>query len=51
MFDHPINRFELITKTVVQTKKIHWNLTPPLLYEEIIKRNEAIIAEDGPLVV
>jgi phosphoenolpyruvate carboxykinase (ATP) len=51
MFDDPNARFELITKTVVQTKKIHWNLTPPLLYEEVIKRGEAVVAENGPLVI
>ena len=51
MFDHPGSRFELITKTTVQARKIHWNLTPPLLYEEIIQRREAMMAESGPLVV
>ncbi len=44
-------RFELITKTEVQAKKIYWNLTPPLLYEEIIQRREALLAESGPVVV
>lgn len=51
MFDHPGSQFELITKTTVQARKIHWNLTPPLLYEEIIQRREAMMAESGPLVV
>jgi len=51
MFDNPNTRFELITKTIVETKKIHWNLTPPLLYEEVIKRGEAMLAENGPLVI
>ena len=51
MFENPNTRFELITKTVVQTKKIHWNLTPALLYEEVIKRGEAMLAENGPLVI
>jgi len=51
MFDNPNTRFELVTKTVVQTKKIHWNLTPPLLYEEVVKRGEAMIAEKGALVI
>jgi phosphoenolpyruvate carboxykinase (ATP) len=45
------SRFELVTKTGVQAKKIRWNLTPPLLYEEVIKRGEAMIAERGPLVI
>jgi phosphoenolpyruvate carboxykinase (ATP) len=51
MFDNLNARFDLVTKTVVLTKKIHWNLTPPLLYEEVVKRGEAMIAEKGPLVI
>ena len=51
MSDNPNTRFELVTKTVVQTKKTHWNLTPPLLYEEVVKRGEAMIAEKGALVI
>ena len=45
------NRIELNTTTVIQAKKIHRNLTPPLLYEEIIKRDEAMIADEGPIVI
>ncbi len=51
MFDNLSSRFELVTKTVIQTKKIHWNLTPALLYEEVIRRGEAMTAEKGPLVI
>jgi len=51
MFDTPNTRIELITKTVIQAKKIHWNLTPPFLYEEIVKRGEALIADKGSIVV
>ena len=43
--------FELITRTTVKAKNICWNLTPPLLYEEIIRRGEAMLAENGPIVV
>lgn len=43
--------FELVTKTKVPSKKTHWNLTPPLLYEEVIKHQEAMMAEFGPLVI
>jgi phosphoenolpyruvate carboxykinase (ATP) len=49
--DYPGSRFELITKTPIQARKIHWNLTPALLYEEVIQRREAMMAENGPLVV
>ena len=51
MFDNLNSRFELVTKTVIQTKKIYRNLTPPLLYEEVIRRGEALTAENGPLVI
>ncbi|PKN87605.1 MAG: phosphoenolpyruvate carboxykinase (ATP) [Chloroflexi bacterium HGW-Chloroflexi-8] len=44
-------KFEIVSRTGVQAKKIHWNLTPPLLYEEVIRRGEAMIAENGPLVI
>ncbi len=49
--DNLYNRIELNATTVIQAKKIHWNLTPPLLYEEIVKRSEAMIAEKGPIVI
>ena len=51
MFDNLNSRFELVTKTVVQTKKIYRQLTPALLYEEVIRRAEAMVAEEGPLVI
>jgi phosphoenolpyruvate carboxykinase (ATP) len=51
MFDNLNSRFELVTKTVVQTKKIYRQLTPALLYEEVIRRGEAMVAENGPLVI
>jgi phosphoenolpyruvate carboxykinase (ATP) len=51
MFDHPGTRFDLVTKTTVKAKKIYWNLTPPLLYEEIIHRREAMMTDGGALVV
>lgn len=43
--------FELVTKTQVTTKKTHWNLKPPLLYEQVIQHREAMMAEFGPLVI
>jgi phosphoenolpyruvate carboxykinase (ATP) len=51
MFDNLNSRFELVTKTVVQTKKIYRQLTPALLYEEVVRRGEAMVAEGGPLVI
>jgi phosphoenolpyruvate carboxykinase (ATP) len=32
-------------------KNIYWNLSTPALYEQALKRNEAILAHLGPLVV
>jgi phosphoenolpyruvate carboxykinase (ATP) len=45
------SRIELDGINAIDPKKIHWNLTPPLLYEEIVKRSEAMIAERGPIVI
>ncbi|HEX2442717.1 MAG TPA: phosphoenolpyruvate carboxykinase [Vicinamibacterales bacterium] len=30
--------------------RVHWNLSVPALYEEAVRRREALIAEGGPLV-
>ncbi|MHC1739765.1 MAG: phosphoenolpyruvate carboxykinase (ATP) [Anaerolineaceae bacterium] len=51
MLDNPNSRFEVDARTVIQPKKIYRNLTPPLLYEEVIRRGEALVAENGPLVI
>jgi phosphoenolpyruvate carboxykinase (ATP) len=51
MFDRQGTRFDLVTRTTVQAKKIYWNLTPPLLYEEVIQRREAMMTDGGSLVV
>ena len=34
-------RFELGSKSGSMPKKTYWNLTPPLLYEEVIKRGRS----------
>ena len=51
MFNSYNTRLELVTRTIIQTKKIYRNLTPPLLYEEVIRRGEALTAINGPLVI
>ncbi len=51
MLDQAGPQFELITKIMLHAKKVHRNLTPPLLYEEVIQRREAMMAEGGPLVI
>src|SRR5262249_46286590 len=35
---------------IVRSGRVHWNLSPAVLYEIAIRRNEAILAADGPLV-
>ena len=32
------------------TGQVHWNLTAPLLYEHALRRDEGVVAADGPLV-
>src|SRR5665213_737298 len=34
----------------IQTNRIRWNLPAAVLYEEAVRRQEAFIAADGPLV-
>lgn len=35
---------------IVRTGRVHWNLSPAVLYEEAIRRGEASLAAEGPLV-
>src|SRR5262249_9468558 len=35
---------------IVRSGRVHWNLSPAVLYEIAIQRNEAILASEGPLV-
>jgi phosphoenolpyruvate carboxykinase (ATP) len=51
MMDNSYAEIELVPRFVIQSKKTHWNLTPPLLYEEIVKRGEAMISEKGSIVI
>jgi phosphoenolpyruvate carboxykinase (ATP) len=36
---------------IVDAASVNWNLSTPALYEEIVRRREGLIAEDGPIVV
>lgn len=51
MPEFPTHGIDLGNHSVLLGKRVYWNLTPPLLYEEIVKRGEALIADNGPLVV
>ena len=35
---------------IVRSGRVHWNLSPAVLYEIALRRREAILASDGPLV-
>src|SRR5262245_55443891 len=35
---------------IVRSGRVHWNLSPAVLYEAAIRGNEAILASEGPLV-
>jgi len=35
---------------IVRSGRVHWNLSPAALYEEAVRRGEATIAAEGPLV-
>ncbi len=35
---------------IMRTGRVHWNLSPAVLYEEALRRGEASLAADGPLV-
>jgi phosphoenolpyruvate carboxykinase (ATP) len=35
---------------IVRSGRVHWNLSPAALYEEAIRRGEAMLAAEGPLV-
>jgi len=44
------SRFGLETIGLQNVGAVHWNLTPPALYEAAIERGEAEVSEGGPLV-
>ena len=35
---------------IVRSGRVHWNLSPAVLYEEAVRRGEASMAAEGPLV-
>jgi phosphoenolpyruvate carboxykinase (ATP) len=35
---------------IVRSGRVHWNLSPAALYEEALRRSEAVLAAEGPLV-
>ena len=43
--------FSLASQGIATSATLHWNLLPAPLVEEAIRRDEGVIAADGPLVV
>ena len=48
---HPHSGVGLESHGLSNLKNVYWNLSTPALYEQALKRNEAILAHLGPLVV
>ncbi len=48
---HKNTNYELDNYGIREARKIHWNLTPPELYEEIFRRNEGVLSSHGALIV
>lgn len=46
----PGTRNRLETLGIVRSGPVHWNLSTAALYEESIRRNEGLLAADGPFV-
>ena len=44
-------RFDLSYLGLHDLRNVYWNLYPPLLVEEAIRRNEGTLAQEGPVVV
>lgn len=51
MFEIRNKSFAISPESTIHARRVHWNLTPPLLYEEVVRRGEAMIASHGPLVI
>jgi phosphoenolpyruvate carboxykinase (ATP) len=45
-----VQRAQSLEAEGLKGAKVHWNLTPPALYEEAVRRGEGLIAAHGPLV-
>ncbi|MCM3870420.1 MAG: phosphoenolpyruvate carboxykinase [Pyrinomonadaceae bacterium] len=48
---HKNTKYELDNYGIKEVSKVHWNLTTPELYEEIIRRHEGALSDQGALIV
>lgn len=45
------SNYELDNYGIKEASKVHWNLNTPELYEEIARRNEGVLSDQGALIV
>src|SRR5437762_6514933 len=45
-----VERGRSLEQEGLQGVRVRWNLSPPALYEEAVRRQEGLIAAEGPLV-
>ena len=44
-----VERARALERDGIETDRVRWNLSVSALYEEAVRRNEAVIAAGGPL--
>src|SRR4051812_46395626 len=44
------DRHRSLEREGIRAAQVHWNLSQPALYEEAVRRQEGLIAEEGPPV-
>jgi phosphoenolpyruvate carboxykinase (ATP) len=44
-----VDRARGLDREGIQTDRVRWNLSTAVLYEEAVRRNEGVIAAEGPL--
>jgi phosphoenolpyruvate carboxykinase (ATP) len=49
MMSTEVERGRALDREGIQTDRVRWNLTPAALYEEAVRRDEGVIAAEGPL--
>ena len=45
------SKFGLENHGIDRAQTVHWNLTPPQLYEQALQRGEGVLSADGPIIV
>src|SRR3954468_23092045 len=45
-----VDRARGLDREGIQTDRVRWNLSTAVLYEEVVRRQEGLIAAEGPIV-